>query len=139
MKSRLVLIPLFKDLRIVTDPNAAVTSYIELDTPSFTHLLPHAEALALHSLTVGAPTGDDLEWNVVLVPGFDRSHEIAEIKLGPSANITANGAARHPPYSTINDFLLEGRLRLLYKNAAGVTTAQSASVSAVLAVLTVGS
>ena len=135
MKSRMVLIPLFKDLRIVTDPG--VTNYIELDTPSFTHLLPFAEAMALHSLTVGAPAGNDLEWNVMLVPGFDRSHEIAEIPLAPS-NITANGAARHAPYSTINNFLLEGRLRLLYKNESGVATPQSASVSAVLAVLTVG-
>ncbi|HND31327.1 MAG TPA: hypothetical protein PLA94_15100, partial [Myxococcota bacterium] len=51
---------------------------------------------------------------------------------------TANGPVRHPPYETMSNFLLEGRLRLLYKNATAVTTAQTACVSAVLAVLTAG-
>ena len=55
---------------------------LSLSMPMRDNFLPAKKvAMALHSLTVGAPAGDDLEWNVVLVPGFDRSHEIAEIKL----------------------------------------------------------
>lgn len=131
---RLVLIPLFRNVRLQTDLGNS-PQYLELDAPQFDGVLPYAQELHLYTNTVGLTSG--LEWNVVFVPGWDRDYELGEVKIGPPANITANGPVRHAAYTDTSKFLLHGRLRLLYKNT-NAGSQNTALVSAALGVLTYG-
>lgn len=137
IRTKLVLIPLFKSLQVSTD-GTTTALYLDLDAPDFKYLLPYAESLTLHTLTFGAVNGE-FEWNVVFRSGYDAQHETTDItKIGPSANISTNGSARHSALTDTTKFLLESRLQVLLKNATGQSGVRTATISATLAVLTVG-
>lgn len=94
MRTKIVLITLFKNLQVATD-GTDVAIYLDLDSTEFKSLLAYASSITLHSLTFGAPGSNEFEWNIVFRSGFDANHETADInKIGPSANISTNGAAR---------------------------------------------
>jgi hypothetical protein len=101
---------------------------VDLDVPRLRPVLPHAESLTLLSNTEGLQTG--FQWDVQLVPGFDRNHELAAFQLVGGGHITANGPLRHSAIGTNANFLLEVRAQLWCQNGAGVTGATSALVSA---------
>ena len=139
MRARVLLLPLFRDLRLTTDGAAldATPLVQDLDIPGFVGLLPQCESIWLITLTEGRTSG--FQWNVVLRSGFTRQWESSAIKLGPSltTNINTNGSVVHTPYSTVTSFSLESRLQLTWNN----TTAgafDSGRVSAVLACKTYG-
>ena len=121
-----------KDYRLVTNGAAQSPTTLDLDVPRLRPVLPHAESLTLLSNTEGLQTG--FQWDVQLVPGFDRNHELAAFQLVGGGHITANGPLRHGAIGTNANFLPEVRAQLWCQNGAGVTGATSALVSAVLAV-----
>ena len=94
VRTKIILLPLFASLQVATD-GTDVAVYLDIDNPDFKHLLAIAVGITLHSLTFGAPGSNEFEWNVVFLSGYNRANETADInKIGPSANISTNGAAR---------------------------------------------
>lgn len=135
--SRIQILPLLKGYKASTD-GTQTSIYLDLEVPAFTELLPHAESMTLITLTEGAPSSGNFEWNIGFLSGFDRGHQGSFIKLGDAANITTNVSQRHSAYSTISNFLLNSRLQLLVKNKDGQTGVQTATLSAVLLVQLIG-
>lgn len=137
-RTRIVLIPLLTRYAASTD-GTDVAVYIDLDVPEFKSLLPFADSLTLYTLTEAPPSNSEFEWNIVFRSGYDRDHETADInKIGPSANISSSGSARHSAFTDTTKFMLASRLQILLKNKSAVTGVRSATLSAVLAVTTVG-
>lgn len=134
--SRVIPIPLFKGLQMVTDGVSLSETVYTLDVPRFKGLLSQAERLVLHFLTVGRTA--NFEWTVFVVPGFDRDHEANPFNLNGANFISSNGPGR-VEYNTTANFLLDGRIEARCRNASGASGVNSASTSAVLAVKTWGS
>ena len=106
--------------------------YVDLTAPRFARVLPYAEGLTLYSLTLNRTA--NFEWNIVFRSGFDTINDDGAInKLGPAANIVANGSVRHTEFTDTAKFNLESRLQILLKNGAG-TAIESATCGAALAV-----
>ena len=131
--SRLILIPVLKEFRISTDTTANAFT-LDLNVEAFRHVLPHASELIFFYNMIGAVDAN-LLWNLTVIPGFDRQYEAASFNLSAS-DITANGPGR-VSYTTVANFLLEGRFRLTWKNN-GTGTQRTALVSAAVGVLTYG-
>jgi hypothetical protein len=141
MQTKIILIPLFKDREVSTGGNDQPV-YYDLDIARFKAILPYAVSLTLYTLTVGAPSANEFEWNVVFNSGFDRDHEITagspSFKL-LGTNISANGPGKSAtPYTTLANFMLESRLAIMAKNKDMLSGVRTARCSAVLAVETVG-
>lgn len=134
MRSRLFLFPLFHDMQMVTEGTSLTVTSRALDLPQLKTLLPQAEALILFWNTVGRTA--NFEWNVFLIPGFDREHEAAPADLaGGYINTVIPG---RNDYTTSSSFQLHGRLEARWRNASGASGVNSALGSAVLGVKTVG-
>lgn len=132
--------PLFRELILNTD-GTATPIYYDLNCEKIRLLLPFAVSLTLYSLTEGENVTNDVEWNVVFRAGFDRNHETATVnKLDPTAvtQINANGSLRSIAFTDVTKFLLESRLQVSAQNRSGVSGLRSITVSAVLAVETIG-
>lgn len=133
--SRIILIPLFKGLRMTTDGVSLSETVYSLDVPRFKGLLPQAEQLILHFLTVGRTA--NFEWTVFVIPGFDRDHEATPFNLNGANFISSAGPGR-VEYGTTTSFLLDGRIEARCRNASGASGVNSAMTSAVLGVKTWG-
>ena len=137
-RTKIILIPLLSKYQASTD-GTDVAVYIDLDVPEFKGLLPYVDSLTLYTLTEAAPASNEFEWNIVFRSGFDRDHETSDInKIGPSANISVSGSARQSAFTDTTKFLLASRLQLLLKNKTSTNGVRSATLSAVLAITTVG-
>lgn len=137
-RTKTILIPCCARLTASTD-GTTTPVYYDLDVPEFRLILPYADGLTLYSLTEGAPANNEFEWNLVFRSGHDRHHETADInKIGPTAHISTSGSARHSAFTDTTKFLLESRLQISVNNKTGVSGVRSATISAVLAVQTVG-
>ena len=136
MDSRLILLPLLKDYKASTNGSDTLF-YVDLDVPAFKGLLALAESLTLLSLTVGAPGGNELEWNIGFLSGFDRGHQ-GNFTAIATSNITVDGSARSSAYTTVTNFNLDSRLQLMLKNKTSTSGVRSATISAVLLVQTIG-
>lgn len=139
MQTKILLVPLFRNLVLSTD-GTSTPIYFDVDSERIRMLLPYAAGLTLYSLTEGENATNDVEWNVVFRSGFDRNHETADINKLESAgtHINANGAKRHTAFTDTTKFLLESRLQVSAQNRSGVSGLRTITVSAVLAVETVG-
>ena len=130
------VISLFQNFRLNTTGvtgAGGVYSYIDLDVPGLNGVLIYAEELAIEHLQVGGPAAGELEWNIELVPGYDRNNEKAAVAL-VAADINADGTNRNTGYTTLADFMTNGRLRIRHKNKNTVTGVRSALISAYLLV-----
>ncbi len=139
MQSKIILIPLFRDMILTTDGSVTPVIY-DLNAPKFRNALPYAASLTLYSLTVGENATNDVEWNVGFFSGFDRSREFAPVEklvTSPATGINANGSVRHAPYNTLSKFNLESRLVVMAQNRSGASGQLSVVASAVLAIETV--
>jgi hypothetical protein len=135
-RSRVVIIPLLTRFVARTE-GTANAQFLDLEVPELVNLLPHAEDVTLYTLTEQRTPNH--EWNIALRSGYTRTFENSNpVYLGPALHIVTNGSVRHPPNSTLANFQLESRVQLMTKNATGVTTFESAVVSATLAVRTYG-
>lgn len=135
------VISLFQNFRLNTTGvtgAGGVYSYIDLDVPALNGVLIYAEELAIEHLQVGGPASGELEWNIELVPGFDRNNEKAAVAL-VTADINADGTARNAGYTTVTDFMTNGRLRIRHKNKNAVSGVRSALISAYLLVTVLAS
>lgn len=133
-RSRLILIPLFMGLQMVTEGTALTPTAYALDVSQLKGLLPTAESSILFYMTVGRTA--NFEWSVFLIPGFDRDHEAAAVDLNGGFISTATPG--RADYTTTANFLLNGRLEARCRNASGATGVNSAVTSAVLGVKTMG-
>lgn len=136
--SRIVLIPLFQKLQLITPGNAiASPKYTELDVQKFRHILPFAEEMVLY--TMGEQMSANMNWGVFFLSGFTRSQEISAtpIQIGSTVTNAAPGPLRHTAYSTTSNFLIESRIFVGVGNGSG-SAAESGIGSAMLAVKTVG-
>lgn len=134
-RSRLILIPLFKGLQMVTEGTSLTATSYTIDVPQLKGLLPSAESLILFYMTVGRTA--NFEWTVFLIPGFDRDHEGTEANLNGS-NYIASGVPGRVEYNTASSFLLTGRLEARCRNVSTFNGVNSAVTSAVLGVKTMG-
>lgn len=115
MRTRVLVIPLITDHKIISDPDAAVTITEDLENTQLAQAIAIAESISLVVSTVGAPAGAKLGWNVRLICGYDPRHETAGIVLGPTGGagyITANGPARYAELNDLTKFLLTARAQL---------------------------
>jgi len=131
---------LFDKLRVVTAGVGGTTPpylYVDLNVPGLSQAVLVALALELITLQHGAAgsgNGTDLEWNIELIPGYDRDNELAAVPL-LGTDIHANDTpARSGPYTTMTNFLPHSRMRLRFRNAANVSGVQSAILGATLLV-----
>lgn len=136
IRSRLILIPLFQQLRLVTDGQANTFVHTDLDAPEFRHLLPHADTVTLFFNTE-ARSSPEFAWTVHFASGYSRSTQGNLIPLG--AEITSLGSGRMD-YATIPNFNLDSRLVVSCKNKSGSTSSafEWGVVSATLGVRTFG-
>lgn len=139
MQTRTILLPLFREMALSTD-GSTTPVYYDIPSEKFKSLLPYVVGLTLHSLTEGENLTNDLEWNVVFRSGFDRNHETTDInKLDTGANqINTNGSLRSAAFTTLSKFMLESRLQVSAQNRTGVSGLRTVTVSAVLAIETIG-
>ncbi len=135
---RFRVIPLFRRLRLVTSGVGGTPApwvYVDLEVPGLSGLVLTAESLTLITLQTGG-AGDTIEWNVELILGYDRDHEVATpIPLaGPDTDVKTNDQPRRWPAVTSADeeFLPHARLRVRVKNKDGVTGVQTALADATL-------
>ncbi len=92
---RIRIFPLFHKLRLFTAADDSTKVYVDLNVPGISDILPQAEQVWLASLTEQMPGTNDVQWNVVIVPGYDREHEATEFKLDVTAtDINTNGPLR---------------------------------------------
>jgi hypothetical protein len=130
-RDRIILLPLFPQTRLATD-GSTTAIYVDLAAPRFERVLPYAEGLTLYTLTLNRTTS--FEWNIVFRSGFNLINDDGSInKLGPGANIVANGSVRHTEFTDAAKFNLESRLQILLKNTTG-TAIESATCGAALAI-----
>lgn len=140
-RTRTVLLPLLKGFKAHTDgvsSGSPTPTYFDLDIPEFRLLLPYAESLTLYSLTESGPAANEFEWNIVFRSGYNRFHETSDINKIAAANITTNGSVRHAVFNDTTKFQLESRLQLAVNNGASVSGVRAATLSATLAIVTVG-
>jgi hypothetical protein len=136
--SRIQLIPLFRNLAVVTEGTATTKTTLALDVPAFTSILPHAEALFLIVCTDGVASGV-VDWNVGVYSGFDRDHQPANATDIASPALGTAGSFRSDPYTALSSFVLESRLQLWWANKLGVSGVRNPILSAVLGVRLYGS
>lgn len=136
--SRIQLIPLFRNLAVVTEGSAGTKTTLSLDVPGFTSILPHAEALFLLGCTDGVASGV-VDWNVGFYSGFDRDHQGVNPTDIASPALGAAGSFRSDPYTVLSGFMLDSRLQVWWANKAGVTGVRNPILSAVLGVRLYGS
>jgi len=130
------VITLFKRLRLVTSgvggtPAPAV--YIELEIPGLSALVLTAESITLITLQTGG-AGDTIEWNVELILGYDRDHEVATPIPLATTDVNTNDLPQRWPAITSadEDFLPHARLRVKVKNKNDVTGVQTCLADATL-------
>ena len=130
---------LFDKLRVVTDGATGVNgvyAYVDLNVPGLSQAVLVALALELITLQHGAAGtgGENLEWNVELISGYDRDNELPAVPVVGTDIHTNDTPARSGPYTTMTSFLPHARLRLRFKNKSGINGVQSAILSATLLV-----
>ena len=140
MHSNVLFFPLFLSLRITTDGATGVANtYLRLDIPT----PKGAEAAIARAASVeflslqknGAASGAPIEWNVEMIPGFDRDNEVATpIPLAPSDINTNDDPKRNTAITTAGSFLPSTRFRIKYKNKDAVAGVQTAVISWILLV-----
>lgn len=140
-QTRRHVVSLFQHFRLNTNGvagSAGVYAYIDLDVPALGRLLILAEELTIVHVQSGGPTGNELEWNIELIPGYDRNNEKPAVALVP-ADIVADGTNRNAAYTVTADFLPTGRLRIRHKNKNTISGVRSALIGAYLLVTTISS
>jgi len=136
MSTRYRIFPLFTKLRIATPGTTGaggVYTYIDLDVQGLSQAVLTADSLELITLQKGA-NGNDLEWNVELIGGYDRDNEVTAIPLSATDINTNDAPVRAAAVTSVANFLPHSRLRIRVKNRNSVTGVNSALVSAVLLV-----
>jgi len=129
---RVKLFPLFKNMSVTTLAGGQTQTKLDLDVPGFRDALIQAEAIFLVTFT-DLPAGNVVDWNIEFISGLDRQHERNPVPILPTA-LTNPGVARSADYTTTTEFLPESRLRLWYANHVGVTSANTAVISAIVGV-----
>ncbi len=135
--SRVPVVPLPPRLhhRRVRQPRS-VHHYLEITLPrGLAEAILRAESLELITLQKNGPPANELEWNVGMIPGFDRDNEVATPIALASGDINANDVpTRQTPITSQGSFLPHSRLRLRVRNKANTAGVRSALVSAILLV-----
>lgn len=132
--SRVILIPLFRDMSVATNGSPLSKTTLDLDVPRVRELLPHAEAIFLIVNTGGLPTAAVVDWNVAFISGFGREHVPPSAVDISSSAFDVDGAKRSAEYTTLTNFLPDTRLQAWWRNASGVNGPKSAALSAILGV-----
>lgn len=120
VRSRLVLFPLFNQLRLTTTGSNQTWSYLELSPPAgLSELLPHAEALTLFYDTE-ARSSTEFAWSVFFTSAYRRSAQSNTYQNlgGTNFEITSIDSLR-VDYNNANNFNLETRFLVGCKNKAG--------------------
>ena len=129
---RVRLFPLFKNMSVTTLAGGQTQTKLDLDVPGFRDALIQAEAIFLVTV-MDAPAGNVVDWNIEFISGLNRQHERNPVPIVPTA-FTNPGVARSADYNTTTEFLPESRLQLWYANHLGVTSANTAVISAIVGV-----
>ncbi len=133
---KVLLFELFKDMPVTTNGVAESATVLNLEVGPFRGILPKAASLALYGLVTEAAAAD-FEFNVAFVSGFDRNHEMPGSPFNIASawfDATPTGGSRSSDYTTVANFLPEGRLQATWRNKANVTGVKNARISAVLIV-----
>jgi hypothetical protein len=142
MQTRIILIPLFSEMVLTTNGTPVSPVFFDIPSGKVKPLLPYAVGLTLYSLTEGesGPTGNDVEWNVMVWSGYNRNHELPNSfpLVTAGTHINANGPLRHAPINVNTSFMLESRLQVMAQNRLTVAGPKTLIVGATLAVETVG-
>ncbi len=130
---RIRVFHLFHKVRLWTAANDSTKVYVDLNVPGFANILPEAEQMWLASLTEQMPGTNDVQWNLVVVPGYDRDNEAAEFRMDVTAtDINANGPLRSALVVASAAFLPHARLRAYAIGKNGNTAIKSCLASAAL-------
>ncbi len=129
----MLLLPLFRRRALVTTGTALQKSFEDLDIPRFRHALPRCTGLFMIGLVENVPS-TEFEFNVAFFSGFDRDHQPATpLDIAASAiNSSNTQGVRSADYTNVQNFLLDSRLQLWWRNPAGISGVKTGVASAIL-------
>jgi len=132
VSDNVVVLPVVSSLPMLTDGTTGWV-YVDVSVPGLSRAVVGAFSLTLVVLQKGA-NGNDFEWNVGLIGGYNRDNENDEVALSATNFNTNDVTVRTTPYDVATNFLLHSRLRLCCRNRSTVTGVQGAVVSVTLLV-----
>lgn len=133
---RTIMIPLLTRVRVSTNGKAYATdkTYVDIDAPEFTSILPYAEELVLY--TAGEQVSANLKWGIFFYSSVLPTFDVATLNQ-VGADVASGTSTRHGAFTDLTRFMPNARLLLGLGNTTGIAP-EGGILTAVLGVKTVG-